>query len=68
MTLKKILFIFYSYTLYTMFDHALGGSLYPKDNEIHSFGRHIPALQHHAFSFSYVHVHVHVVSEKIGQF
>jgi hypothetical protein len=46
-----------------------GQNLYPKNNEIHNFGRHIPALHHHAFSFSYKHV----VSEKkiflkIGQF
>jgi hypothetical protein len=47
-----------------------GQNLYPKDNEIHNFGRGLPALHHHAFSFSYIHV----VSEKkifflrIGQF
>jgi hypothetical protein len=39
-----------------------GQNLYPKDNEIHNFGRGLPALHHHAFSFSYIHVHV--VSEK----
>jgi hypothetical protein len=36
-------------------------NLYPKDNEIHNFGRHLPALHCHAFSFSYIHL----VSEKI---
>jgi hypothetical protein len=38
-----------------------GQNLYPKDNEIHNFGRGLPALHHHALSFSYIHV----VSEKI---
>jgi hypothetical protein len=38
-----------------------GQNLYPEVNEIHSFGRGLPALHHHAFSFSYIHV----VSEKI---
>jgi hypothetical protein len=37
-----------------------GQNLYPEDNEIHNFGRDLPALHHHAFSFSYIHV----VSEK----
>jgi hypothetical protein len=37
-----------------------GQNLYPEDNEIHNFGRSLPALHHHAFSFSYIHV----VSEK----
>jgi hypothetical protein len=37
-----------------------GQNLYPEDNEIHSFGRGLPALNHHAFSFSYIPV----VSEK----
>jgi hypothetical protein len=52
-----------------MFDPALGQNLYLKDNEIHNFGIHIPALLNHAFIFSYIHI----VSEKkillkIGQF
>jgi hypothetical protein len=39
-----------------MFDPALGAKPLPKENEIHNFGRHIPALLHCAFSFSYIHV------------
>ena len=39
-----------------MFDPALGAKPLPKENEIHNFGRHIPALHHCAFSFSYIHV------------
>jgi hypothetical protein len=38
-----------------------GQNHYPEDNEMHNFGRGLPALHHHAFSFSYIHV----VSEKI---
>ena len=39
-----------------MFDPALGAKPLPKENEIHNFGRHIPALHHRAFSFSYIHL------------
>jgi hypothetical protein len=32
-----------------------GQNLYPKDNEIHNFGRDLPALHHHAFSLIVLH-------------
>jgi hypothetical protein len=35
-------------------------NLYPEEDEIHNFGRHLPALHRNAFRFSYIHV----VSEK----
>ena len=44
-----------------MFDPALGAKPLPKENEIHNFCRHIPALHHRAFSSSYIHV----VSEEV---
>jgi hypothetical protein len=37
-----------------------GQNVYPENNEIHNFGRGLPALHQHAFSFSCIHV----VSEK----
>ena len=51
-----------------MFYSALGTKPLPKENEIHNFGRHIPALHHCAFSFSYIHVVSEEDFKKIGQF
>ena len=51
-----------------MFDPTLGAKPLPKENEIHNFGRHIPALHHCAFSFSYIHVVSEEDFKKIGQF
>jgi hypothetical protein len=49
---KKLKMFKCEQTLHIMFGPALGQNLYPKDNEIHNFGRHIPALHHHALSSS----------------
>jgi hypothetical protein len=52
--------MFYSYILYIKCGPAMGQNLYSKDNEIHNFGRSLPAVHHHVFSFLYIRV----VSEK----
>jgi hypothetical protein len=61
-TLQKMSFSSFTHTNYLpCLAPPWGQNLYPVDNEIHNFGRDLPALYHHAFSFSYIHV----VSEKI---
>jgi hypothetical protein len=57
MTLLKMLSISFTHTHHIpCLTPPWGQNLYPKDYEIHNFGRHIPALHHHAFRSSYIHV------------
>jgi hypothetical protein len=63
MTLLKMLSISFTYTHYIpCLTPPWGQNLYPKDNEMHNFGRHIPVLHHHAFRFFFF-FYIHVVSE-----
>jgi hypothetical protein len=44
---KKLKMFKYSQTQYVMFGPALWRDLYPKDNEVHNFGRSLPVVHHH---------------------